>query len=1258
MAINETANSTLSTAITGAGNFAKTGNGELVMTSTPGYTGETIVSAGTLRLTTYATEAPTGSVLWVDASQLGLADGQAITALTNLSGTGNNLHAPNSADAPTYSAGSLNGMGTIRFSGGEQGLVTDQNIGISDGQSRSIFTVMKRDNGSDTNMIVSMGEEDYYKGYGLMTNDDLTMLPYTWGQGGVQSGPRPAGVFEMYGNTHLHEDLGEGNSRGTHAGYVNGALFGTGSNQNDIITTNRPVQIGYRLPEHDFTAISSNGNLAELLIYDRSLSNAERVAVETYLNHKWMGVGVTSDVLPVASPVTVSAGATLAVDNLPQTIGGLSGGGNVTLNNSTLTVNSTVDTSFSGHILGNGSLVKTGDNKLTISGINSYSGTTTVSGGTLEASPTALPGAVAMENNANLTLTQADGTTGIYSDAISGAGSVTKSGSGLLTLGGDTLSYSGDTIISGGTLRLPTAAPVPTSPVAGSVLWIDASTLNLNPGDAVTSLANLSNSSNNMIAQGNGGTFAIDGQGRKSVYFSGGNDGLKTQNDLGITGDASRTMVAVMSFGTGRLNLQMGAGGTDTAFGISTATDFLEYFQFNHDLRTEYGPSQPNTVGPLRAVNTPETYVMTHDSATTATQAHLNGTYMGTLTGKINTTAAPFTVGLNGWGYADGKINEVLIYDSVLSTDQQEQLNAYLNYKWYGIGTGSNNVLPTTTSVAIAANSTLDINGIQQTVAGISGAGTIALGTGTLTVDGTNDSTFGGKISGSGSLVKAGPSTLALTGATKDFAGTTTVTGGTLQGDTTSMPLAVTVEANAVVKFDQAFDGTSRTVVSGAGSVAKSGDGVLTIASASTYGGETRVSGGTLRMAQTIPTDAPVAGSTLWLDASTLTLNNGDAVATLNDRSGNANNANATNWGGSITYTAAGLNGKGIIHISGTEALQTVNDLNITGDASRSVFVVMGKDTAGRISIQAGKDFGNDFGLDNNSGNLNYFRWNDGPDVGVGLRPDTMEVYGMTHDSANQDTIVYANGAAVGTINSTLHTDNAPVRIGAFTNQGWCSENGSFAEALIYDRVLSDEERTQVEAYLNAKWFGITPAAASLPAATAVTVDAGSALDINSTQQTIGSLAGDGNVTLGTGTLTVASTADSTFAGSISGDGTFVKDGASTLVLSGANSNQGGMVVNNGTLQIDSADALASDGGVVVGENGTVVLSSSIGKAVKIRRLTMLVGSGSSQSGLSATASNSAPVAPVPEPSTIVLLAAGAMALAVAGLRRRNRAGN
>ena len=87
-------------------------------------------------------------------------------------------------------------------------------------------------------------------------------------------------------------------------------------------------------------------------------------------------------------------------------------------------------------------------------------------------------------------------------------------------------------------------------------------------------------------------------------------------------------------------------------------------------------------------------------------------------------------------------------------------------------------------------------------------------------------------------------------------------------------------------------------------------------------------------------------------------------------------------------------------------------------------------------------------------------------------------------------------------------------------------------------------------------------------AASAVTLRGGATLDLNNHNQTIGSLAGAGFVTLGTGTLTtrVDKNNDTEFMGVISGSGGFTKIGTGTLNLMGINSYAGGTNISTGTL--------------------------------------------------------------------------------------------
>ncbi|EBX4050289.1 fibronectin-binding autotransporter adhesin ShdA, partial [Salmonella enterica subsp. enterica serovar Bareilly] len=95
---------------------------------------------------------------------------------------------------------------------------------------------------------------------------------------------------------------------------------------------------------------------------------------------------------------------------------------------------------------GTGSLVKIGTGELTLNGDNDYSGGTTITGGTLTADHADSLGTGAVANSGVLQVGE-----GELENTLSGSGSLVKTGTGELTLGGDN-SYSGDTTIADGTL--------------------------------------------------------------------------------------------------------------------------------------------------------------------------------------------------------------------------------------------------------------------------------------------------------------------------------------------------------------------------------------------------------------------------------------------------------------------------------------------------------------------------------------------------------------------------------------------------------------------------------------------------------------------------------------------------------------------------------------------------------------------------------------------------------------------------------------
>jgi autotransporter-associated beta strand protein len=160
------------------------------------------------------------------------------------------------------------------------------------------------------------------------------------------------------------------------------------------------------------------------------------------------GVGILnddSDVQTFNIPIILGATQTWNANNGNLTFAGTT----ITNGGFTLTLTGAKNTTILNVISGTGALTKTGAGTAILSGANTYSGGTTVSAGTLQGTTTSIQGDIA--NNASVVFNQT--TTGTYSDVISGSGTLTKSGSGMVTLTGVN-TYSGTTTVSAGTLTI------------------------------------------------------------------------------------------------------------------------------------------------------------------------------------------------------------------------------------------------------------------------------------------------------------------------------------------------------------------------------------------------------------------------------------------------------------------------------------------------------------------------------------------------------------------------------------------------------------------------------------------------------------------------------------------------------------------------------------------------------------------------------------------------------------------------------------
>jgi autotransporter-associated beta strand protein/YVTN family beta-propeller protein len=103
----------------------------------------------------------------------------------------------------------------------------------------------------------------------------------------------------------------------------------------------------------------------------------------------------------------------------------------------------------------------------------------------------------------------------------------------------------------------------------------------------------------------------------------------------------------------------------------------------------------------------------------------------------------------------------------------------------------------------------------------------------------------------------------------------------------------------------------------------------------------------------------------------------------------------------------------------------------------------------------------------------------------------------------------------------------------------------------------------------------------------------GAVLDLNGFNQTIGSLAGAGSVTLGSATLTTGNDGTSTtFSGTMSGSGGLAKVGSGTLTLAGLSSYSGATAINAGTLIVNGSIAssilTSVNSGAILAGIGTV----------------------------------------------------------------------
>jgi autotransporter-associated beta strand protein len=315
---------------------------------------------------------------------------------------------------------------------------------------------------------------------------------------------------------------------------------------------------------------SSTGNLSKTGAGTLTLAGANTYLGDTNLLAGNLQLGTGDDRLPVATRLNLGNNASTAEFDLNgrnQQIAGLAiaagaTAANNSVNNSsvtpaTLTVNTVAasPSSFGGILKGNLGLTKTGADTLTLTGSNTYTGSTVLSAGTLEiggsgrlgggtyAADISISGGAVLRHTSSLSQT--------LSGVISGAGSLVKDTGGQLTLSGANNSFGGGVTIRNGTLQ---------STTTNTTLGSGTVTMGGGGSTGATYLTGRSNSNAFIIDAPDSGSVVIGANGAGSGFtLSGpitlnGNLTFQTFANTG-TGTPSSASISGGITGTGNLLL-------------------------------------------------------------------------------------------------------------------------------------------------------------------------------------------------------------------------------------------------------------------------------------------------------------------------------------------------------------------------------------------------------------------------------------------------------------------------------------------------------------------------------------------------------------------------------------------------------------------------------------------------------------------------------------------------------------------------------
>ena len=418
---------------------------------------------------------------------------------------------------------------------------------------------------------------------------------------------------------------------------------------------------------------------------------------------------------------------------------------------------------------------------------------------------------------------------------------------------------------------------------------------------------------------------------------------------------------------------------------------------------------------------------------------------------------------------------------------------------------------------------------------------------------------------------------------------------------TGNSPITITINSalapgSVTVNAAKNYTITGSGGLSGSTTLTKSNTGTLTLGGTNTYTGGTTINGGTLSFANA----SNLAPGSVILGGGTLEFSGAGTAGTYNlSAAGSASYlVNVTNATGTLTATRTNGNYSGL-----------------TKGGAGTLILANNNQDAGAVRVEAGTLILS--GISNNP--INYSTTNAVTDVLAGATltlgntqvgliyydGGTFHMSGGTFNLNGQNPIADQNHSAPvidgsGTITNSVAgtTGTALFKVGnARTFSGNIVDGAAAGKvAITLTSGASTWTLSGTNTYSGATTVssGIIQAGSTtaLSPNSAFTIASGKTLALNHFNNTIGSLAGAGNVTLGTARLTLGNdnSSSTTFSGVISGvGGSINKTGSGTQTFSSNNTYSGTTTVTNGRLLLTNATgSAAGSSSINVATNATL----------------------------------------------------------------------